>query len=160
MGLLASISILLLIWMMIVAGRECLRSCPTSWCLWQIHTRKWLLFVKKSVLHVRLIAQVNCSQTVFTDVFVERPLIPFSMLARLIICICADVISTLPQPPGLSLLVWVLLPLAGMHHWPSGPAHPWEQSAVAPRPCYHSKHLASFGRFVDFCPLVFSLLLL
>lgn len=117
-------------------------------------------FVRKSVLRVGLIGQVNCSQTVFTDVFVERPLIAVSMLAGLIICICAYMISTVTRPPGLSLLVWVPLPLAGMRPWPSGPAHPWEQSAVAPRPCYHSKHLASFGRFVDFCPLVFSLLLL
>lgn len=125
-----------------------------------MRTPERVLFVRKSVLRLRLIAQVNCSQTVFTDVFLERPLIPVSMLARLIICICAYTLSSVPRPPGLSLLVWVSLPLAGMQRWPSGPAHPWEQSAVAPRPCYHSKHLASFGRFVDFCPLVFSLLLL
>lgn len=63
------------------------------------------------------------------------------------------------------LSVWVSLSLSplflsGMQRWPSGPAHLWEQSAISPRPCSNSKHLASFGRFVDFCPLVFSLLLL
>lgn len=59
----------------------------------------------------------------------------------------------------LGLSISPLFP-SGMQRWPSGPAHLWEQSAISPRPCSDSKHLASFGRFVDFCPLVFSLLLL
>lgn len=68
--------------------------------------------------------------------------------------------ATWSLPLSLFFSIWVSLTLAGMQQWPSGPAHLWEQSAISPRPCYHSKHLASFGRFVDFCPLVFSLLLL
>lgn len=36
-------------------------------------THSQVLLVKKSVLQVRLIAPVNCSHTVFTDVFVEHP---------------------------------------------------------------------------------------
>lgn len=74
---------------MLLAGRECLCLSDLSKSLTDTHSQ--VLFVKRSVLHVRLIAQVNCSQTVFTDVLVESPLIPFSMLARLIVCICAYV---------------------------------------------------------------------
>lgn len=61
------------------------------------------------------------------------------------------------------LSVWVSLSLSplflsGMQRWPSGPAHLWEQSAISPRPCSNSKHLASFGRFVDFLsPRIFPL---
>lgn len=80
MGRPASISTLLLIWMMIVAGRKCVCALVRPLDVFDRYT-----LVKKSVLQVRLIAPVNCSHTVFTYVFVEHP---FLSGYHMHMCIC------------------------------------------------------------------------